>query len=1028
MSEPILIALVQLFAIVAASRHRQLSENTRLIIESYLKQYLSTKELEEYLMLYDELFSFHTMNEDDFDWATPVTLEKMQEICVRINKGLHQKDKVIVFIKFVEFIETIRRDNTDNKDEGKEQEYYKKLCSAFNLSDEEYSYLIGFLLNPFNSKLDDNDVLVISCSPDAPKSKFKHMVRERLEGYILVLNLKSIDTFIGRYIGFDELYLNGHYIALNQSFIVNSGSIIKNQKIIPVYYADIASEMLYLQQNVKLQFAAEGIAYTFKNSSNGIKPFSFNADTGELVGVIGGSGAGKSTLLSLLNGTLPLEQGNIYINGHDIAEENERVKGIIGYIPQDDFLIEELTVFQNLYYNARLCYSHYSRFKLIRIILKVLHDVDLMDIRDLVVGSPLKKVISGGQRKRLNIALELIREPYLLFADEPTSGLSSMDSEMVMLLLKEQTLKGRIVMVNIHQPSTIIFKLFDKLLFLDKGGYPIYYGNPLDSLTYFKSACNYVNPSESECLSCGYVNPEQLFEITESKTINKHGKVTKQRIHNPADWYTMFKKKVQPYLLSEKKTLELPTNNFSIPGKLSQFSIFSIRNLFIKLTNRQYVLLNLLEAPFLALILAYLTRYSSADSYLFGQNKNIVAYLFMSVVVALFLGMMVSAEEIIKDRKILKREAFLNLSWLSYLNSKILFLFLLSAIQSLLYVLVGSVFLGVYDTMLSYWLILFTTSCFANMIGLNISAGFNSVVNIYIVIPFVLVPQLLLSGVIVPFDTLNKSISSNKEVPIIGDIMASRWAYEALAVTQFTNNCYSKHFYQYDKELSNLAYVNSYLIPSIKSVVDESYRDISLNRNTDTTKVYLSLVRNEIEKMQRFLAYPNQTIIDKIYIDKLSDKQRLETHSHLDSLATLFGRLRTYRFKERDSVYQALANTIGEDAILHLKHKSYNNSLAEWVLNKRSKEKILVSTKGFIRKKDPIYMEPESRIGRAHFYAPAKYLGELRISTLWFNVLAIWFMSGVLYITLWKNSLARILSYFSLKARGKMESKISNSK
>ena len=104
--------------------------------------------------------------------------------------------------------------------------------------------------------------------------------------------------------------------------------------------------------------------------------------------------------------------------------------------------------------------------------MRVLMDIDLIGIKNLAVGDPINKYISGGQRKRLNIALELIREPSVLFADEPTSGLSSMDSEMVMLLLKEQTLKGRLVIVNIHQPSSDIYKLFDKLLIMDKGGYP----------------------------------------------------------------------------------------------------------------------------------------------------------------------------------------------------------------------------------------------------------------------------------------------------------------------------------------------------------------------------------------------------------------------------------------------------------------------------------------------------------------------------------------------------------------------------
>ena len=155
-------------------------------------------------------------------------------------------------------------------------------------------------------------------------------------------------------------------------------------------------------------------------------------------------------------------------------------------MPQDDLLIEELTIYQNLYYNARLCLDNFPESKIIEIVHKILDDLDLYDIKDLKVGNPLKTIISGGQRKRVNIALELIREPSILFVDEPTSGLSSTDSENVMMLLKELAMKGKLVVVNIHQPSSDLFKLFDQLVVLDKGGYPAYAGNPVEGIIYFK--------------------------------------------------------------------------------------------------------------------------------------------------------------------------------------------------------------------------------------------------------------------------------------------------------------------------------------------------------------------------------------------------------------------------------------------------------------------------------------------------------------------------------------------------------------
>ena len=208
---------------------------------------------------------------------------------------------------------------------------------------------------------------------------------------------------------------------------------------------------------------------------------------------MGGSGAGKSTLLNVLNGNNAPSKGQVLINGIDIHKSKDEIEGVIGYVSQDDLLIEELTVFENLFYNAKLCFDGFSDSEISELVLKLLNSLGLAETKDLKVGSPLEKTISGGQRKRLNIGLELIREPSVLFVDEPTSGLSSRDSENIMDLLKELALKGKVVFVVIHQPSSDIFKMFDKLMILDLGGYPIYYGNPVDAVIYFKTLVNHVN-------------------------------------------------------------------------------------------------------------------------------------------------------------------------------------------------------------------------------------------------------------------------------------------------------------------------------------------------------------------------------------------------------------------------------------------------------------------------------------------------------------------------------------------------------
>jgi energy-coupling factor transporter ATP-binding protein EcfA2 len=372
---------------------------------------------------------------------------------------------------------------------------------------------------------------------------------------------------------------------------------------------------------------------------------------------------------------------------------------VIGLIPQDDLLIEELTVFQNLYYNASLCFRKTPREELKNFVDKTLVNLGLQDIQDLKVGTPFNKLISGGQRKRLNVALELLREPSVLFVDEPTSGLSSRDSENVMDLLRELALKGKLVFVVIHQPSSEIYKMFDRIIFLDIGGYLIYHGNPVEAVMYFKRMDEQINAEIGECPTCGNVYPELIFNIIEASVVDEFGNYTGARKVPPDRWEKLYR---EHHIVEEiPPATTPPPGNLSPPGWIRQFSIYWIRDLRSKISNLQYIGLTLLVSPILALILAYIIRYiadPTSSTYIFRENENIPVYIFMSLIVALFLGLIVSAEEIFRDRKILKREAFLSLSRSGYLLSKVCILILISAIQCLLFVIIANPILGIkYD-------------------------------------------------------------------------------------------------------------------------------------------------------------------------------------------------------------------------------------------------------------------------------------------------------------------------------------------
>jgi ABC transport system ATP-binding/permease protein len=1025
MSESILNALVHLFAIITNFTDSRLSGKARDIVHSYLKKQLSISQADEYLRVFEEYIAYYDTSSAKVDSEKgrkrgTLSSVRVLKICQQINENLHQREKFIVLLRLIEFV------NEDGIITDTELDFVSTVAESFNIAENEFIQIKVLITNKIEEIVEKDRFLIIDktdpemnwdgewFNKNKPGSikEYKHISNENLDGRILVLNITSNDLYFFTYFGKSILYLQGHNVTPGTGYILDHGSIIKGPKISPLYYSDIVAKFLAGPARDKITFTADNIRFSFKGSKNGIQPFSFSEESGNLIGIMGGSGVGKSTLLNVLNGKLKPHSGNIYINGYDIHHEKDYLEGVIGFVPQDDLLIEELTVYQNLYFNARLCFSNFTNDEINKAVDKVMIDLDLTSIKHLKVGSPLKKYISGGQRKRLNIGLELLREPSILFVDEPTSGLSSNDSEMVMLLLRQQASKGKLVIVNIHQPSSDIYKLLDKLWVMDKHGYIIYFGNPIDAVVYFKQITEHVNADISECPACGNVNSEQILEIVESKVVDEFGRFTKTRKRTPEDWFQIFNEQEISKVKLKKDREKLPSNFFKVPSIEKQFQIFTIRNVLSKLTNKQYLLINLFETPLLAIILAFFTKHLVDGEYIFAENKNLPVYLFMCVVVAIFVGITVSAQEIIRDRHILERESFLNLSYFSFINSKIIVLFAMSAIQIIAFVLVGNWILEIKGMTFSYWIILFSTAAFSNMIGLNISSAFNSIVNIYIIIPFILVPQLLLGGAMVSFDDLHDSITSKKHVPVIGDLMISRWAYEALAVEQFSNNKFERLFFEDEKEKSRQQFKSAFLISELSSRLNLSELELK-SSDKSVFNYHMELIKNELLILSDDPATKNIKKPDFRLIGSQSGLNEIESlKGYLDTLKTVFNRLANQAGQRRDKKYKKLVEEIGSEEVFKLQKDYYNKSLADMVMNKMQVKKLIEENGRLIPKKDPIFMQPESKFGRAQLYTPEKNVLGYHIHTFIFNLLFIWLGTFLLYIALLFNWLKKLFRYF----------------
>lgn len=1003
MSEPVLKAIIRLFAFVA--KEDNVTSQERDHIHAFLQDHLSQSSMERHLVLFDE----YAMEASDKLTAAKEN-ETIALICTAINAEVTQKQKMVVLLELMSIV------LADGNISVREENLTKIISSQFNINEADLALIKQFITLQAPASVTSENLLVVSS--DKNSASRKHIYRSDLDGFVTILHVASVELYFLKYIGKTDVLLNGVPLKPGKVNVLATGSALRWGTAEPVYYGAVLGAFKKNERQPKTSFEARNIFYEFKNGKLGLRDVTVAEESGNLVALMGASGAGKSTLLHVLNGNEKPSKGQVLINGIDIHRDPGKIEGVIGFVPQDDLLIEDLTVYQNLYFASKLCFSHLSEEEIDLLVLKTLDDLGLNEAKDLKVGSPLQKTISGGQRKRLNIGLELLREPAVLFVDEPTSGLSSRDSENIIDLLKELSLKGKLVFAVIHQPSSDIFKMFDRLLILDTGGYQIYYGNPVEAVIYFKKNISMVNSDEGECHICGNVNPEQIFNIIETKVINEFGNFTNERKFLPEQWNKIFLEKIKLPTVSRQN--ETPHSTLQIPNWLKQTHLFGLRDVLSKLSNTQYLVINLLEAPALAFILAFIVKYYNSDDqlntgYIFSKNLNMPAYFFMSIIVALFMGLTVSAEEIIRDRKILKREKFLHLNRSSYIFSKISILFAISAIQTCLFVLVGNYFLEIRGMFLTHWAIMFTTSCFANLLGLNISSAFNSAVTIYILIPILLIPQLILSGVVVKFDKLNPVIGNTATVPAVGDLMASRWAFEASMVAQYKDNEFEQQFYLYDKIMADADYKKVYYIPELESRLDF----VKLNYKNQQPAIQevvnknLKILQNEIRDELELIGKEHFKYLDGLTPGKFDSLTYVEASAFCETLKKFYNNRYSKADKQKDNKINRSTNTAEKEKAFEKERNSYQNeAITELVKNSDELNRIIEKDGKLVQKIYPIYKDPDPEHMvdfDAQFYMPAKHFLNRNIDTLYFNLGVIWSMTIVLAIALYFELLLKVI-------------------
>jgi ABC-type multidrug transport system ATPase subunit len=603
---------------------------------------------------------------------------------------------------------------------------------------------------------------------------------------------------------------------------------------------NFADRIIEEERNIISTLDVRDLTHRFRKEQTGMDGISFTVSRGEMVCVMGASGSGKSTLLRAIGGQMEPQCGEVLLNGQALYNNLEQLKKFIAYVPQDDAFDNHLTVEENLEMAAAIRSPHLSGRDRSRRIEGRLIELGLIERRSTMVGNPVKKRLSGGERKRLNVGLDMISSADVFLFDEPTSGLSSKDSEHVIEIIRSMA-HNKIVLVTIHQPTSKIFQMFSKALLLDKGGKLVFYGTPTEMLQYFATAEHeqHFGTELGGCPSCGTTRPEFIFDVLETPLRdlsgdiiyeeNAQGQLVPARRFSPDYWrdkYESFRLFQDVKQITVRKSGGTVPSTATSPSQLhlppmrrrehirwrdewTRFRTLWRRAFMSKLRNRGNLVLTLAVPPLLALIVGwalYFTDDASGD-YNFASAFHIPTYIFVALLVSLFLALMNSVDDIIRDRVILHRERNLSVRLPYYIAAKFGTLAMFSAVQCALFVFVGNQVLEIRGMFWPYWWFMLVTALSGLSLGLMISSMVGDSKTAANFVPLVLIPQLIFGGALIKYEEMNKDLdviytfqrwfSTHPEIPdsatrndatlripLISRFVATHYSYEALIVAQ----------------------------------------------------------------------------------------------------------------------------------------------------------------------------------------------------------------------------------------------------
>ncbi len=596
------------------------------------------------------------------------------------------------------------------------------------------------------------------------------------------------------------------------------------------------------ERNVINHLRVKDVGHSYDRRFRALDGISFAVQRGEMVCILGPSGCGKSTLLRTLAGQQKPSAGQVTYNGVDLYQELKDLSAYIAFIPQDETFDPLLTVEENIDTAAAIRAPHFLRSERRRRADSRMVELGLLEIRHRLAGDATTKTLSGGQRRRLNAGMDMIGIADVFLFDEPTSGLSSKDSEHVLETIRELT-HNKITLVSIHQPSSRLFQSFDKAILVDKGGRLVFYGTPSQMLEYFNEAriregvgtTSYPTVANHEAAK---LPPDFIFDILETPLRDLGGDVIYEdddrgnlvpaRRFSPEFWNERF----QTYRLLEEvnlrqieadssQTVSLQKTPQRPQANLKQdwvrFANQFKRAFLSKLRNHTNLAATLLVSPALALLMGLVLRYSREPVYNFNNAEHIPTYLFLTLVVALFLGLSNSAEEIIREKNLLIRERHYGFRVSGYIVAKYISLGFFALIQNIIFLLIADSILEIRGMFLHNLFWMFFTSMVGIAAGLFISSVVNNAKTASNLIPMIMIPNIILGGALIKYEEMNRDLRfvdqiggwfggeraeepSSLKVPGICQLMPLRWSYESMIITHHLNSVQGKVLQYIERE------------------------------------------------------------------------------------------------------------------------------------------------------------------------------------------------------------------------------------